>query len=302
MSKNIYKKEFLPIAYYSYVNGELVSDSLIPIHCHEELEIIELIEGHFTIEIPGTSINLSIGDVMIINSSAPHGTITYDDTKTAMLRFNPLKFTDKFSDNTADFALLYEARDYMYFTKKQAKKCGITAQLEILEKYKEKADEYSIGAIYSLIGLLKEVGFFKEKSNVSDMGLSSTLPIVEYIKEHFSEELMVKDLAHIFNYDKDYLSRLFKKSIGKSITEYINELRVLKAKPLLATTDLSITDIAMQLGFSSCTYFIRIFKKYNNLTPNIYRERIKNKLPIGYHITPEDYKWYAGEDEKQLPS
>jgi len=78
-------------------------------------------------------------------------------------------------------------------------------------------------------------------------------------------------LAARFNFNKDYLCRIFKKYTGMTVIKYINHLKMEKAEQLLRETDLSIKEIADMLGFSDCKYFMKIFKTYETLTPSTYR-------------------------------
>lgn len=292
MKKNSYGKEFLSIANYGFSIATYVEDKrTVQLHCHDEIEILYILNGSLEATFPEGSVMLNEGEAIVINNTTPHGSVYYPGAKIYMCRFNLERFMDKFANSTESFSVMYNVEDFHYFNKEEAEASGLKNQLETFEKLRYKESEFSIGLIYMIIGILKEQGFIKKIID-SSAGFKAMLPIIEYINEHYDEEIMVKKLAEIFNYDKDYLSRSFKKNVGKTIIEYLNELRISKAKPLLATTNMSITEIAMQLGFSTSTYFIRIFKKYNVLTPSSYRERIKNNRPIGYRITPEDYKWY----------
>ena len=72
-------------------------------------------------------------------------------------------------------------------------------------------------------------------------------------------------------------SRLFNKYMQKRFVEYLAELRISKARQRLATTADSITDIAMQTGYTTTSYFIQQFKEYNGITPKQFRENFNMK-------------------------
>lgn len=93
-----------------------------------------------------------------------------------------------------------------------------------------------------------------------------------YIKQHLGEELGRVNLAkHVF-LSPDYLSRIFRQEKGISLSEYITDERMKKAKQLLRETDMSVSDIAYQVGYSNLTYFIRVFRERNQVTPVQFRE------------------------------
>lgn len=68
-----------------------------------------------------------------------------------------------------------------------------------------------------------------------------------------------------------YFSRTLKKTMGKSFTDYVNLIRISKSEFLLTTTDKPITDIALEVGFSTSSYYIEQFKKFKTLTPKKFR-------------------------------
>jgi ligand-binding sensor protein/AraC-like DNA-binding protein len=102
-------------------------------------------------------------------------------------------------------------------------------------------------------------------------------PGLEYIYDHYCEKLTLDDVAAICNISTSYFSRLFKRETGLSFPNFINELRVNKAKDLLIQTDLPIMSISNDLGFDECTYFIRVFKQSVNATPASYRKKFVHR-------------------------
>lgn len=95
--------------------------------------------------------------------------------------------------------------------------------------------------------------------------------LLEYIKTNYSSELYLNDIAEKFYLNVSYLSVLFKKATDKTFTEYITDLRMEKAKNLLADTGFTIAQIAEKVGFNDYYYFNKIFKKYFEITPKQFR-------------------------------
>ena len=95
--------------------------------------------------------------------------------------------------------------------------------------------------------------------------------ILQWIKIHLTKNISLKDVAYEFNFSKEYLARYFKKRMGMSMQEYINYLRISDAKQLLCNSNLNIKEIAYELGFIDEKYFLKLFKKYENLTPKKFR-------------------------------
>ncbi|KKI92123.1 AraC family transcriptional regulator [Bacillus sp. SA1-12] len=108
----------------------------------------------------------------------------------------------------------------------------------------------------------------KEKTKVD----KNLVKIVEWLRIHTTDNISVTSVAEQFNYNKDYLSRIFKQKIGINIQEYIHILKVSKAKDLLSSTNLGIKEIAYTVGISDEKYFMKLFKKYEKLTPTEFRK------------------------------
>ena len=100
-------------------------------------------------------------------------------------------------------------------------------------------------------------------------------PVVEYITENYGEKIYIETLADMVALSPDYFTKMFKDSIGKTPIDYINGLRVNRAMQLLATTDLSMSDIAEAIGFCNANYFHKIFKQYIDTSPLAYRKSCK---------------------------
>lgn len=96
-----------------------------------------------------------------------------------------------------------------------------------------------------------------------------------YIDSNLSEDLSVKKLAGVQNMNASYLSTLFKKEVGQTITEYIAQNRIKTAVQLLTTTRLQIQAIAQHCGITDVNYFSKVFKKYTNKTPKEYRKSVQ---------------------------
>lgn len=94
----------------------------------------------------------------------------------------------------------------------------------------------------------------------------------EYIYSHIKERITIENLAEEFGVSASYLSRLFKKETGVSVSEYIREQKIAIAKNLLRFSDYSMIEIANRLAFSSQSHFIQQFRESVGMTPKKYRD------------------------------
>lgn len=94
--------------------------------------------------------------------------------------------------------------------------------------------------------------------------------ILRYVDEHYCEEITRNDLTDLVYISSDYCSRIFKKETGRSLAQYVQEKRIEKAKKLLES-DLSVKNVALQVGYSNFSYFSKIFKDMTGVTPMEFR-------------------------------
>ena len=94
---------------------------------------------------------------------------------------------------------------------------------------------------------------------------------IEYIKANYRKHISLEELAGITYMSRTYLSTLFKKETGYSISEYINYIRVDRAQSFLIESDMSIAEVARMCGFEDQSYFTKVFRKITGVTPKKYR-------------------------------
>ena len=95
-----------------------------------------------------------------------------------------------------------------------------------------------------------------------------------YIAQHLPEDLSLESIADAVNANPSYLSRIFSKECGETITEHITRIRIEKAKELLRFSDYFVYQISEATGFNDPAYFSTIFKKYTGMSPKEYKHHI----------------------------
>ena len=111
--------------------------------------------------------------------------------------------------------------------------------------------------------------------------LQYSLPVqktILYIDSDLSCDLSLKTLAELQNINASYLSTLFKRETGQTLTDFVNQRRVQLALHLLSTTKLQIQTIAQHCGIPDINYFSKIFKKYTQMTPTEYRKNLHTTM------------------------
>lgn len=139
--------------------------------------------------------------------------------------------------------------------------------------YIQKVDTlYSVDEISTLHNEM--VTYFTKsvaKAKKENILSKPVIQCIDYIYYHLNESISVKLLAKYVGLNPSYLSTLFKRETGKSISSYITEKRMETAKNMLKHSNYSLSDIGEFLNFSSYSHFARVFRKYYNTSPKEYR-------------------------------
>ena len=99
--------------------------------------------------------------------------------------------------------------------------------------------------------------------------------VIQYIQDHYKEKIVLEDIAKQFNYSVGHLCRKFKEEIGDSIVNYIIKYRIsIAMKLLFERQELSIEEIALEVGFNDVQFFDKTFKKLVGMTPGKYRKEV----------------------------
>ena len=148
-----------------------------------------------------------------------------------------------------------------------------TNDLHLKNRYLYKPD-HCIKPLIDLLYTFSQMPLASE--NIEYAPSSSNFHInkaLAYIDAHAHEALSLSDLADYLSINKSYLCTLFKKSTNDCFSTYLNKVRIEKSKALLANTNESILDIALQVGFSNASYYHTLFKKLTGVTPLMYRQQ-----------------------------
>lgn len=117
---------------------------------------------------------------------------------------------------------------------------------------------------------LIELGRQRTNNHALESGNKYVLNAIKYLSNHFDEDIKIQDIALEVGVSSAYLQRIFKKQTGQSLVDKLNEFRIEKAKILLDTSRLTVTDIAISVGFNNRQHFTHTFRKYTGCSPAIY--------------------------------
>lgn len=243
------------------------------LHVHPEFEIIQTNSGQMECTVVDTPVLLDPGDIILVNANVPHATkSTKNDTSSTLVQFKNPKSDSaaEYFANVGNVSALYKVFKNGDETNKEFTSC-----IDIMKKYymeeSTEGDCYITASIYSICGLLYKTNVLNTKENLDRENIKKLLPVLNFIEENYDTPITLDQTARLLNLNKDYFCRLFKSATGVTLGEYVNYVRIHKAEEMLKT-DMSISEIAYKTGFSSLSYFNKVFKKQKRYTPSAYKK------------------------------
>lgn len=131
-------------------------------------------------------------------------------------------------------------------------------------------------ALTSEFGMIRWIAYYINKvfdcTPERKKGPGITDVMVDYIRNHYEEPITRNTLADLVHLSPEYVGKIFKKDMGVNINDYINHLRIHKAKYMILSTNYKLIDIALMVGFENMPYFSSVFKKYEGISPAEYKK------------------------------
>ena len=132
-------------------------------------------------------------------------------------------------------------------------------------------------SLLRILAILSGSQLFTPIGKNQDKRVEEIKTVLTYIKENYKDKIYIQDLAKQVNMNSQYFCRFFKKSIGRSPMEYVNDYRLKQSLRLLKETDLSITEVCMECGYNNLGNFLRSFKRYTYTTPLKSRKQMQKE-------------------------
>ena len=268
----------------------------VPLHWHNEMELIYIKKGTALITIDMNNYILDAGCVAIILPGRIHG--IFSDGKSDYKSLNP-ESDIEYENIIFDIRMLYPKQSDIMTEQFFEKLCNnslpyvccitpSTSEYNTIISCLDEADNicrsfpqwynlairsclYRFFYIYSCLLSENENNTITAKS-VNTEYIERLKLITKYIEMHYNEDISIKKMADLCNISQSHFMRFFKDNIGNSFIDYLNDYRLITASRLLTGSDSMITDIAIQCGFNNISYFNRLFKKKYNMSPGKFRK------------------------------
>src|SRR5690606_17218195 len=249
-------------------------------HYHDGYEILYLVSGNVYYSIEDKTYQVSNGTLLIINKNDIHKLVNSSGSQSERVT---LLFTNDFIESILNAGWSYDVFS-IFSSGRNILRLEVNEQNIIESLFDKMVFEFKTqppGSEDSLKVLLLEVLIFIKRlmdTKHSDKDAEATFThkkvfeIVDFINQHYDEQLTIKSISMEFFISPSYFCKVFKENTGFTFIEYLNNVRVKESIPLIREKRYKIGEIAEKVGFDSSTHFGRVFKTITGYSPIKYRK------------------------------
>ena len=291
--ENIYEEKFdfgeeiiYPVqCHVQRANGRVM---MVNAHWHYYIELLFCLTGEAQVFISGKNYKFEVGDMVLVNSREVHSVHSMTDgaLEYVVVKFDPdVLYSTSMSVFESKYVFPFTLSNLIHqkvFSNAELKDTDLPRLInEMAKEYANKdygfelAVRNNIGNVFLWIlrtwyerGLDLNVG-----SNINENSLKKLQRIFEYVDKNYMNDISAESVAEACKMSYSYFSRFFKAAVGKSFSNYLNYVRITEAEKLLLSTNMNVTEIGLEIGFTSSSYFIKQFKDYKNLSPHQFKKK-----------------------------
>lgn len=258
-------------------------------HTQDFVELAYVVKGELHQKILGKDVFFQEGDFCLIDRNCEHQDyLAKNDSLILFLCFKNDVLHEVMNENVTTNTIITflqatlmeqkELKQYIHFkpsdnVKEEMEECF---SLLVKELYESKTGGPLIakGLIMRIFRLLStRYEFYLSKQQKRDMNSAIFEEICRYI-ENNSKTVTIQELSKIFHFQEDYFNRLIKKRTGSTYCEMLQDIRLYKAEKLLLHSDMTISEIAEEVGYKNKGYFYKLFELKHGITPAEYRKQL----------------------------
>lgn len=261
-----------------------------PAHFHYYIELLYALSGTYRVYLNGIYHEFNAGDLVLINSKEIHqiDALSPQGGTYLVIRFLPELIYDSMSQHHLQLKYVLPFTSEQVTYEKIFRNLTLSASpiphllQEIMTEIREEPYGYELAIkndIERIFLWILRYWHFNEKEliweNHSEQQLLVQLsPALNYMTIHFDQSITATEMADLCHLSSSYFSRTFNRLMNMNFSEYLNYIRIKEAEKLLISTSLTITEISMNVGFNSTSYFIKLFKQYKYISPKQYRKQL----------------------------
>lgn len=277
---------------YSFYDGEKT-----PLHYHDFVEMVYVAEGNCTHEYRGERYRIKKGDLFIVEPGVPHA---YEADAGHLIVYNILFQPLILESELAALSKVHSFLNFFYIEPFFRKYADFQTKLSLdphehlqimlhLNTLEQEFTQKSMGYHFVIKSRLLEL--FVSLSRAYSMRSNKQWPpiqdenklfedISQFIKTHFTKPLTLEQVCDMSGMGISSFSSKFKEYFHQTFLEYRNGIRIEVAKDLLIRTEDKISYISGKVGFEDLSFFNRLFRRETGLSPNQYRAKYRDRLPL----------------------
>ncbi len=269
-----------PLANYKWISNK---QFVVNLHWHNETELIFFKEGSFTVTVNMKEYRITAPTFMFVNSGDIHSIISDGGCVESAIVFDLKMLSFEYFDAIQYKIIRPLIEGKIQFPLFILKDDIIRENIEILyENIISESDQNKLSSymkiksyLYQLIACIYENKRFLNVDSIEENDtykIENVKKVLTFIHKNYSQKISLDEIASVVGMNTQYFCRYFKSLMGKTLTEYINEVRIEKAAECLIKTNEKIIDIAICCGYDNIGYFIKRFKEQKNISPLKYRK------------------------------
>lgn len=237
-------------------------------HAHPGVEIIYAESGSGVFHVAGTDYSVFPGMVLVFPASLPHYPLVTEDYSCWNLCLQPIYLGDQ---TKLDTSVTHSHIDH--YAERRIKSIFRDVEAELHGNWNNSRGYVQL--------LMQQFSMWVERGRTNDVQDFPNLAadtrdgaiakLLQFIDTHLSDDLSLEKLADVVNYSPTHVWRIIRASTKQTPGEYVTNRRLHEAKRLLAHSDQSIFTVAQTVGFTSPSYFSRLFKKHTGISPSEFR-------------------------------
>ncbi|MCL9659621.1 AraC family transcriptional regulator [Paenibacillus hunanensis] len=250
---------------------------LFPHHWHRHMEFLYVESGEAMIECNAKPIHVQAGDLIVLNSHDLHQGISLSSELVYYALIADLQSLQSPSQDAVETRFITPmTQNRLIFHSYIRGDTGLQRCMEdIIDEFRDRRIGHELAVkslMYRLLALLVR-GYVDDLSDWRHTenrmrNVERFTPILQHIEQHYAEEMTIEQLAELAGLSRFHFSRVFRELTGRTVTEYVNQVRINRAEYLLLNTGMTVSEVAMAAGYNDISYFSRTFKKYRDRAPS----------------------------------
>ena len=248
-------------------------------HYHPEYELTYIVKGSGYRIVGNSYAYFTAGDLVLLGSNVPHtwsGKMDSEENSEAIV----IQFSKEF---IAPFLQLDEGKAIKRLLEQADRGLYFADHAVLASNLQDLPNATGMDRVVKLLSILEMLSqnsathiasnsFHTVVSQKSELRINK---VCLFIQHNFTSKISLKDVAALLYMTESNFCKFFKKSTGKTYSDYVNELRINESARLLVQTEKSISQVAFDCGFESLSYFNRVFFTKKACTPSVYRKQRK---------------------------